>query len=303
MHKTDTIEELHSNFQMLSYQNKVDFYHKHFGLIPFDFPTADLEVSWYTDEIKLTQLIQIFNEDSRSKNLFTKSLIDNKTEFVFDIRPRMLKQRMFLNNFILSKFLESSKNLSSDLTIEINNSENQFGLIVSKLEEITNRVEWIKYTIRNADTSLKTKFLKVLLNGYVSFKNGHEDMLKIRRKFAEIYFYVHGIRLAEAQNYLQKKYRDSNIKDETLLLNIQQKIVLLHELGIIEFLIKKFKKQRRAEYAIPLAQLILLMTSEKSINFDKTIKYLEALHNGTNSDLLTDKNVEIVRRELEKLDL
>ena len=151
---------------------------------------------------------------------------------------------------------------------------------------------------------MRVKFLRVFYNGFLAFNQGHDDIKTIRRKFLELFLYSQGLLLAEHWNDLQKKLEKSqNKRVSRKKLSLPLKIVMLHELGIIDALQTRFKQNQIDGFHNQLANLICLITSENPKNHHSIVEYITSLSSDTSADLLSADNISIIKKELERFQL
>jgi hypothetical protein len=298
------VQDLLKSFSKLDYAQKITWFDERFTVIPFVFPESDIEASWYNNEIKHNQLIEAFTKDSRGLNHFERKLCFGSREFKFDIRPVTLNQRILLNQYILNKFLatgnKTSQNLS-DKTGKLSNPEDWLDTEIDRCQAIVN---WTKHTIDKGNSAIRSKFLRIFYNGYQAYLFGNDKMVRVRRKFVELFLYSQGLLLAEYLGELQKEF--GNIKKDEVTgrnLTLAQKVLLLERLGVINQLRKKLRRRKNNVSDNQLAGLLCLIISEPLQNQDSILKFFSSLGNGTNADVLTEANDQIIKQVLRKYKL
>ncbi|OJW30594.1 MAG: hypothetical protein BGO54_21925 [Sphingobacteriales bacterium 46-32] len=304
-HSQEPTSGLLEEFRNLDYQGKVRLFDKEFGIVPFEFPEYDIEASWYRNELKTSQFIDIFHQDSRDNNLLQKNFQIEKEMLSFDIRPLSKLERIYLNQYILQKFLDARQTINDQVKRDIEVATDEIKYLEARIDTLVTVVNWTKYTLEQpGKSSFRIKFLTIFYNGFKAYNYGNDKMITIRRKFLELFLYAQGLLLAEHLGDLQKtleKYRDE--KETKNELSLPLKIVLLKELGIIETLKQKFKQRHIEGYHNQLADLICLITSENRKNHQSVLDYVTALDTGTSTDLLNPANVKTIKEELEKYQL
>ncbi|MBN8876831.1 MAG: hypothetical protein J0I32_04740 [Sphingobacteriales bacterium] len=299
------ISAFHEEFGRLDYQGKVVWFDKEFGIVPFEFPSFDIEATWFSNELKLSNLIMMFHQDSRESNFFEKKIKLKEQSFKFDIRPLSKLQRIFLNQYIINKFLEGRNNLNEQITQEYTNSANKFKFLEARVYKLATVINWVNHTFdSHTKVALRLQFLRIFHNGFLAFTHGNDKMITIRRNFVELFLYSQGLLLAEHWADIQKKLEKTlPKKSDRKNLSLPLKIVLLKELGIIELLKAKFKENRVDGFHNSLADLICLITSESPKNHQSIVEFITALSTGTSSDLLTVENIRMIKNKLEQFQL
>ena len=303
--ETEYISMLSNEFAKLDYQQKVHFFDREFGIVPFQFPEYDIEASWYRNELKTSQFTDIFHQDSRENNLLQKKFEAEKKTLSFDIRPLSKLERIYLNRYILQKFLDVRQSISDQVKKDLEAATDEIKYLEARIDTLATVVNWTKHTLEQpGKSSFRIKFLTIFYNGFKAYNYGNDNVITIRRKFLELFLYAQGLLLAEHLADLQKaleKYKDE--KETKSDLSLPLKIVLLKELGIIETLKQKFKQKHVEGYHNHLADLICLITSESRKNHKSVLDYITALETGTSTDLLSPHNINTIKEELEKYQL
>lgn len=296
------LKNLTEHFNGLDYQSKVELYHQKFNIIPFEFPAHDVEISWFNNQMKLDYLTTVFHQERRGINLYVKEFNIDGQSFNFNIKPQTFHQRIFLNQFILSKFLEKKTILHESFFKEVELLDNPVEYLENKISHLTMIVNWCKDSLELPDSSLRVKFLRIFFNGYQAFYTGSDKMIGIRRKYIELFLYSQGLILAEyfelLKSYLQAITKGINKKKS---LSIPLKVLLLHELGIIDLLRNKYSVNKTNNSDNIIAEIVCLITSEKLSNLNIVLKYISTLGTGTTSYLLNKSNIKIIKEELAKI--
>jgi hypothetical protein len=295
----------HKRFQELDYQKRVIFFDQHFSIFPFEFPFFDIEASWYNNEIKSTSFLNIFHNETRNKNLYEKIFSVQDQQYKFDIRPLSLLDRIYLNHFILSRFLEAKEVILQNLLADLDNAENPLKFLEARIHQLNSIVEWAKHIHQSShNLSLRVKLLGIFLNGYNAFHFGNENRITNRRKYIELFLYAQGLMLAEHLTELQKRLENKkNEENQPYSLSLPLKIVLMEQLGILQLLKTNFETNKGRSDSMQLSQLISLITSENPKNHESILKYISALGTGTNKDLLNKKNLDLINHELARLQI
>lgn len=292
-------------FKNADYKTKVVLFDRYFGIIPFQFPDFDIEAKWYNNTSSQLNLFSIFREDSRNLNIYEKTIPCGNEILRFDIKPAGPKDRIVLNEYLLSLFLSKRSQLEAVFEMNLEQAPNKVEFLENRLDGIANIVNWAKFSLENQDPfELRVKFLRIFYNGYLAFSINTDNGLNQRRRFVELFLFSQGMMLAEHYHLLQ--IRLSALKNPRLSkrsLSLPLKIVLLQRLGIIELLERGIRSSHIDAFQNRLADLICLIISEQNQNQGLILQHLLSLSSGTSKDLLTEENLKVVDEELEKLGL
>jgi hypothetical protein len=203
------IHTLYEAYKQLAYAQKLEFFHRHFSIIPFPFPETGIAISWFYNEADVTTLIGNLNSEIRDKYIYKRSFSENGNMLVFDIKPVSQNQRIQYNTFLLSLFLSKPYNLLSDAVQTLTSKDGSLSSLDAKYKQVYAMLEEMKIYLqrRNAKVGLRLQFIRVFYAGFFSYNSGKTMNLRVRHKFVELYLYSQGIIIAGYLHHLQKAIR------------------------------------------------------------------------------------------------
>ncbi|MDP9043143.1 MAG: hypothetical protein M3N30_14285, partial [Bacteroidota bacterium] len=119
------IRSLYAEFKsQKKYTDKLVFFDRWFGIIPFPFPDFDHRLSYFFQNDKTKELADIYRMERNNPGLTEKKFIFDEI-FVFSIKPANSNSSAY-SNFILSSFLSRKplfeewirKNKTSETSVE-----------------------------------------------------------------------------------------------------------------------------------------------------------------------------------------
>ena len=134
------------------------------------------------------------------------------------------------------------------------------------LDEGNGILNKIEYRLQNEyDKSFILQCMSVFYKGYFDAFCKSVNLPGKKRKFTELYLYAQGIVYAHYIRSLKSALQKSQYPDqlpESLLLDFSGKLALLNELGILDFLRKKFARMDPFSFENKIAEIIRLITGE-----------------------------------------
>lgn len=264
----NSIEQKHIAFEKGTYEAKLNIYDGLFDILPFHFPQLCFATSWFDNSIFYAKLVEYLNRDKRENKLLSQSIVETGKTYVFNIKPLSQVQRIQFNNFIIKKFLSVKASMLKQINEEVKKAGNEQHYFQTKIDQYNTIINKIRETINYSKDLLQSQLLNVFYNGYVAAESNIEKMIKSRKTFVELYLYSQGLLLAEVITYLQSGRE--HLQKTAAFLNLEQKLALLKQLGIIDFLHSQMHKD---EYIckITIPEIIRLLCSELP-NKKETIK-------------------------------
>src|ERR1700722_4805771 len=119
------IRDLHSEFKShKKYADKLVFFDKLFGIIPFSFPDFDPTLRFFFLKEKTDELAEIYKKERNNPGLTERKFFFGEN-FIFNIKPANSNSAAY-SNYILSSFLSRSplfevwigQNISEEKSIE-----------------------------------------------------------------------------------------------------------------------------------------------------------------------------------------
>jgi len=276
------IRSLYSEFKSLKkYVEKLAFFDRWFGIIPFDFPEFDPRLRFFFEREKTAELVDIFKKERNNPGLTVKKFQYDEI-IAFNIKPANSNSSAY-SHFILSCFL--TRKPSFDEWINQNRSADKTAEVL--LDEANSMINSIEINLQNEyDKSFKLQCMSVFYRGFYDAFTRHLDGPGKKRKFIELYLYAQGMIYADFISSLKTAMRkDSHPEDlkTQVPLDLAGKMNLMHELGILDFLTDRYLNPDSGLSNINLAETISQITGEspeqkelilhlmKKINHNKSI--------------------------------
>jgi len=288
------IRNLHAEFKSLKkYVEKLAFFDRCFGIIPFAFPDFDPLLKFFFQNEKTEELIDIFKKERNNPGLTEKKFFYDEN-FTFNIKPANSNSSAY-SHFILSCFLLRKpafeewirQHKSAEITLEI------------LLDEANGMVNHIENHLQNDyDKSFKLQCMSVFYRGYYDAFTRHTNGPGKKRKFIELYLYAQGMIYADYISSLKtemKKSGDAVDLQKPVLLDLAGKLALLNKLGILDFLKKKYVGLESENELVETISLITGESLEKKEMILLTLRKAQFV-NGTMSyhlPVIADQNNRI----------
>ncbi|MDP4128845.1 MAG: hypothetical protein Q8939_01685 [Bacteroidota bacterium] len=204
------IKLLHQEFKTLKrYIDKLSFYDRHFGIIPFTFPSFDPALSLFFEEDKTEILTGIFKKE-RNNPVLTEKLFSFKNDYRFNIKPANSNSSIY-STYILSKFLTPTPDFDTLLNGPEETSLYNTPSPNDRLEKANEILNSIEYKLHHEyDKSLKLHCMTVFYKGFYDAFTRNIVRPDKKRKFIELYLYAQGILYAKYLDALRKKTSPPN---------------------------------------------------------------------------------------------
>lgn len=295
--------EDYAAFSALGYQDRVRFFDKRFQVVPFPFPKADVECSWFTNEMRYNQLVEFLNSENGNKNIYARAVRHRDGEAVFDVRPVSKAHRILFNQFVVAKFLAAKNDLAQQLSHEYKHAADPLLFLESRQARMLAVVDWAKLVLLEQKFSLRHQFLRVFFNGYLAYQNVNDELVKVRRRFVELFLHSQGLLLAAHLDDLACRIQMHKTDTEKKPMSLSQKIFLLQELGVIELLRKKIREDAESSGNDLLPELIGLICTDKPVNRHLLAKHISEWSNLAQTNTGNEHNIALVRSELARFGL
>jgi hypothetical protein len=208
------IINLYNQFQQLyKYKERIAFYDRHFGILPFDFPFFDEKLPILFDDAVVQELKRIRDmeklntvntKDPNTKISNTKVFTFKKSLYTFSVKPNTGVAKHY-NEFILLKFITVNLSHSQqlkDTSYLFFSQQNEIKIMYCNAMKNLERIDEKLY--KRYDTSIERSFLKVFMQGVIDFNNKSLKISKTKRKFIELYLYAQGILFAQYIQMLER---------------------------------------------------------------------------------------------------
>jgi hypothetical protein len=273
------IRSLYSEFKSLKkYMEKLAFFDRWFGIIPFDFPDFDPQLRFFFEREKTQELVDIFKKERNNPGLTVKKFHYDEI-FTFNIKPANSNSSVY-SHFILSCFLARKPAFESWIKQNISNGKT----VEALLDEANGVMNTIEMYLQNEyDKSFKLQCMSVFYRGFYDAFTRHLSGPGKKRKFIELYLYAQGMIYADfigsLKTALQKAGQPEDLKSQAPL-DLAGKMNLLNELGILDFLTKMYSSSGRSLTSNELAETIAQITGESPEQKEKILHLMKKMsHN------------------------
>jgi hypothetical protein len=254
------IRTLYTEFRnQKKYISKLSFFDRVFGIIPFPFPEFDPSLGYFFQEEKTRELTEIYKKERNNPGLTEKKFSFGET-FTFNIKPANSNSSSY-SGFILSRFLSRAPNF--EVWIEQKRlAGNTVEFLLDQANGIVNKIECrLQYEY---DKSFKLQCMSVFYRGFFDAFTKEASHPGKKRKFIELYLYAQGIIYAHYIRTLKSVLHKPRAAEpaESKTLDFSGKIALLTELGVIDYLRKKFARMDPFSFENKIAEIIRLITGE-----------------------------------------
>lgn len=270
------IRSLHAEFKnQKKYIDKLAFFDRMFGIIPFSFPDFDPELRYFFQKENIDQLEALFRKERNNPTLVERKFFYGES-FSFSIKPANSNNSVY-SNYILNCFL-AGKPRFEDWIREKIQGEKSLEIV---LDEANRKVNNIEYALQNDyDKSFRLQCMSVFFKGFFEAFTNRVNLPGKKRKFIELYLYAQGIIYADYIGTLKSALaasRNPSSIQKPKSLDLQGKLELLKELGVIELIQKKFAGQYPVLYENKVIETICLITGECTDQKEQILAYLSKM--------------------------
>jgi len=290
------IREIHTEFRGLKkYIDKLAFFDRLFGIIPFSFPDFDPQLRYFFQNDKTEELEVIFKKERNNPGLTEKRFSFGET-FIFNIKPANSNSSVY-SNFILSCFLSYTP-VFEDWIRQKKSAEKPIESFLDEANGIVNRIEY--YLQYEYDKSFKLQCMSVFYKGFYDAFCNHVNLPGKKRKFIELFLYAQGIIYANYVSSLKSAFENSRNPaglHKPLFIDLHGKLALMNELGIIELLKTRFAGLNTVSCENKMAEILCLITGEYADQKESVLKILLTLKK-QNLEGMTKRESSGVHRKL-----
>src|SRR5436305_3367454 len=156
------IRNLYTEFKNLKkYVEKLAFFDRWFGIIPFDFPEFDPALDYFFQREKTQQLVDIFKKERNNPGLTVKKFEFNEI-FTFNIKPANSNSSVY-SHFILACFLARRPKFDEWIKQQIAGGK----AVTDLLDEANGVVNTVELYLQNEyDKSFKQQCMSVFYRGF-----------------------------------------------------------------------------------------------------------------------------------------
>jgi hypothetical protein len=268
------IRNLHSEFRgHKKYAGKLAFFDQLFGIIPFPFPDFDPRLGFLIQKEKIDNLYALYKKERNNPDLTEKRFSFGET-FVFNIKPANSNSSVY-NQYLLGSFLSRQPNFDDWNRQRISDMRP----IESFLEEANGIMNTIECCLKyDSDKSFRLQCMSIFYKGFYDGFSGRLNMADKKRKFTELFLYAQGIIYSRYTDSLKTeyyKYRYPVELKKRMPIGLEDKIALLFELGIIDFLHTGINKIFHFSNEKNLAEIICQITGENADRQTEVLKILD----------------------------
>jgi len=264
------IKALFCDFQSTrKYAEKIHFFDLHFNVVPFDLPEFDTDIYKFFSAASIFKLTEILRVEQKNLSLLGRVFHFNDTAYRFSISPTN-SNHIILNDYIVSKFLIKNDQLDTLVIGRRKGHRNGAKSIEEQFQESTQMISYIRKRIDaeyEGKASIETKLMTVFMKGYADYINEvRRPIFKKRRKFIELYLYAYGYLYGKYITLLHQhsETNESHSVEAKGRQNLDKKINLLKELGLVDGIKRKYRSLNREELKVKAAEIVGLITGEES---------------------------------------
>jgi hypothetical protein len=256
------IKTLHTEFRgHKKYGDKLLFFDRIFGVIPFYFPDFDPQLPYFFQIEKTNELFETFKKERNNPALTEKKFYFGES-FSFNIKPANSNSSVY-SNFILSSFLSRKPNFGDWICLR-KTGGNTVEFLLDEANAVINKVE---YLLQNEyDKSFRLQCMSVFYKGFYDAFRNRVNLPDKKRKFTELYLYAQGIIYAEYVNVLKRDLQHTGYPADSAgtpaELDLEGKLDLLNTLGIIDFLKSRFAGLDSYSCEHKMAEILYQITGE-----------------------------------------
>jgi hypothetical protein len=256
------IRTLHAEFRgHKKYGDKLLFFDRIFGVIPFFFPDFDPQLPYLFQIEKTNDLFEIFKKERNNPALTEKKFCFGEN-FIFNIKPANSNSSVY-SNFILSSFLSRKPKFGEWICLRKTVGES-LEFLLDESNAVINKVE---YLLQNEyDKSFRLQCMSVFYKGYFDAFRNRVNLPDKKRKFTELFLYAQGIIYAEYVSTIKRDLQycgsAADSQGTPAELDLAGKLELMKTLGIIDFLKSRFAGLDAFSFEHKMAEVLCQITGE-----------------------------------------
>lgn len=276
LYSENEVRNLYTEFRDLKkYTQKLSFFDRLFGIIPFSFPEFDPQLSYFFQKEKTQELAEIFKRERNNPGLTEKKFYFDET-YTFTIRPTNSNSALY-SNYILSSFLARPPILSEWIS-QKTSVDKPVAFFLEEANGILNHIEYLLQY--EHEKSFKLQCMSVFFRGYFDgFCNRVVGPGK-KRKFTELYLYAQGIIYANYIRSLKSALQKSRMPVDlqgSMSLDLGGKLALLNELGLIDFLKARYAGLAPSSFENKLTEMLCLLTNGQAEQKQLVLEIVSAM--------------------------
>jgi hypothetical protein len=267
------IKDLYYEFKSIkNYKERLAFYDRHFIIQPLELPAFDASLSLLMTPEGISTLTDIFHREQVTSIKPQKTFIVDKDEITFSAVPAN-SNRQFFNEYILSKFITGDQGFETTLQQIVTKAKSgekaEIELCLKKAQETIDIIKTLVNDIN--ERTNRRQFMMVFYEGYNDYRLKSIKQFHYKKKLLELYLYSHGIlygkyieNLASYSLEFTQGSKHEHIKSGNHL-SLNDKVKLIKELGIVEFLKKEHSRKRHKNMDDKIMKFIRLITDEEEM--------------------------------------
>ena len=257
------------------YADKLALFDRLFGIIPVSFPEFDSHLRFFFEKEKTEELAEIYKNERNNPGLTERKFLFGEI-FVFNIKPANSNNAAY-SNYILSSFL-SRQPVFEEWIRQNKSDEHSIEFLLDEANGIINKIEY--YLQSEYDKSFRLQCISVFYKGFYDAFSGRVNLPDKKRKFIELYLYAQGIIYC---NYIRSlkwamQHPDVSVDlQETQNLDLQGKLDLMNDLGIIDFLRTRYSDSDDASFENKMAEILCRLAGEFPLQKESVVKILSSM--------------------------
>lgn len=284
------------------YADKLALFDHLFGIIPVSFPEFDCRLRFFFEKEKTDELAEIYKNERNNPGLTERKFLFEET-FVFNIKPANSNNAAY-SNYILSSFL-SRQPVFEEWIRRNKSDEHPIEFLLDEANGIVNKIEYCLHS--EYDKSFRLQCMSIFYKGFYDAFSNRVNLPDKKRKFIELYLYAQGIIYSNYISSLKLTMQHPDTSADLQLsenLDLQGKLDLMYELGIIDFLRARYSVTDDASFENKMAEILCRLTGEFLHQKDLVVKILLSMkkqsqgrYAKTHSHGLQNKTWEFVLRK------
>ncbi len=257
------------------YADKLALFDRLFGIIPLSFPEFDSHLRFFFEKEKTEELAEIYKNERNNPGL-TERKYQFGEIFVFNIKPANSNNAAY-SNYILSSFL-SRQPVFEEWIRQNKSEERPIEFLLDEANGIINKIE--HNLLSEYDKSFRLQCMSVFYKGFHDAFSSRVNLPDKKRKFIELFLYAQGIMYSNYISSLKwSMQHPDNFVDLQVIenLDMQGKLNLMNELGIIDFLRTRFSGTDDTSFENKIAESLCRLMGEFPCQKESVIKILSSI--------------------------
>lgn len=183
---------LHQEFiKIRTYTDKLAFYDKHFGIVPFSFPPFQTDLYTFFSDKNVDLLMKILEVERKTPHNWTQEFSFGDETYSFCVRP-WNQNHLILKRFIIDKWINQESRVDLLVKKRLKYVHDKERACEEMLEMSDQMIKYFRHKIKHEfERSFKTQFIAVFLKGISDCM--YMQAIDKKRKFIELYLYAQGI--------------------------------------------------------------------------------------------------------------